>query len=142
MSAICVIIAIITSLSRDQLLTVGLSLVATAILHNSAGYVLGYAGARLVGLDESTRRTVAIEVGLQNGGMASALAVNTLQSAQAAMAPAIFGPWMNIRVRCLHPGGSRDPPRHSRRLEKQNKVSAFCLRSRPPREVLPGRSLV
>ena len=68
MSAICVIIAIITSLSRDQLLTVGLSLVATAILHNSAGYVLGYAGARLVGLDESTRRTVAIEVGLQNGG--------------------------------------------------------------------------
>ena len=96
MSAICVIIAIITSLSRDQLLTVGLSLVATAILHNTAGYVLGYGGAWIVGLDESTRRTVAIEVGLQNGGMASALAVNVLQSSQAAMAPAIFGPWMNI----------------------------------------------
>lgn len=96
MGAICVIIAIITSLSRDQLLSVGLALVAAAILHNGAGYVLGYGGAWVWGLDESTRRTVAIEVGLQNGGMASALAVNTLQSAQAAMAPAIFGPWMNI----------------------------------------------
>ena len=96
MSAICVIIAIITALSRDQLLTVGLALVATAILHNSAGYLLGYGGAWCLGLDESTRRTVAIEVGLQNGGMASALAVNTLQSTQAAIAPAIFGPWMNI----------------------------------------------
>jgi BASS family bile acid:Na+ symporter len=49
-----------------------------------------------VRLDERTCRTVAIEVGLQNGGMASALAMNVLKSAEAALAPAIFGPWMNI----------------------------------------------
>ena len=53
-------------------------------------------GARLAKLDESSCRTVALEVGLQNGGMATALAINTLKDPLAALAPAIFGPWMNI----------------------------------------------
>lgn len=96
MSAICFIVAIITSLSRDQLLTVGFAIVAAAVIHNLSGYLLGYTGARLLGLNESDSRTVAIEVGLQNGGMASGLAVNVLKSTDAALAPAIFGPWMNI----------------------------------------------
>jgi len=96
MSAICLIIAIITSLSRDQLLNVGLALVAAAIIHNGFGYILGYGGAWLLGLEETDRRTVAIEVGLQNGGMASGLAINVLGSTDAALAPAIFGPWMNM----------------------------------------------
>ena len=96
MSAICFIIAIIVSLSRDQLLHVGAALVTAAVLHNSCGYLLGYWGARLLALNESDCRTVAIEVGLQNGGMASALAVNVLHSTDAALAPAIFGPWMNV----------------------------------------------
>lgn len=96
MAGICYIIAIITALSRDQLLAVGLALIAAAVLHNAAGYLLGYWGARLAGLDESSRRTVAIEVGLQNGGMASGLAINVLGSSDAALASAVFGPWMNI----------------------------------------------
>ena len=33
---------------------------------------------------------------MQNGGMASALAMNVLKSPQAALASAIFGPWQNI----------------------------------------------
>ena len=96
MAGICYIIAIITALSRDQLLAVGLALIAAAVLHNAAGYLLGYWGARLAGLGESSRRTVAIEVGLQNGGMASGLAINVLGSSDAALASAVFGPWMNI----------------------------------------------
>ncbi len=96
MASICFVIAIITALSRDQLLDVGLALIAAAVLHNGMGYLLGYWGAWLFGLEESDRRTVAIEVGMQNGGMASGLAVNVLKSTDAALAPAIFGPWMNI----------------------------------------------
>ncbi len=96
MGSICYIIAIITALSRDQLLAVGASLICAAVLHNAAGYLLGYWGAAAAGLDEAARRTVAIEVGLQNGGMASGLAVNVLKSSDAALAAAIFGPWMNI----------------------------------------------
>jgi len=96
MAGICFIIGIITARSREQLLTVGLALIAAAIVHNTIGYILGYWSARVAGLPETACRTVAIEVGLQNGGMASGLAINVLQSSSAALAPAIFGPWMNV----------------------------------------------
>lgn len=96
MTGICVIIAVITSRSRDKLLTVGLALVAAAILHNAIGYLLGYWLSRALRLDERASRTVAIEVGMQNGGMASGLAMGVLHSPNAALAPAIFGPWMNV----------------------------------------------
>jgi len=96
MGAICFIIAIITSLSRDKLLQVGMALIAAVAIHNAVGYLLGYWGARLAGLVEADCRTVAIEVGLQNAGMASGLAISVLKSAEAALAPAIFGPWMNV----------------------------------------------
>lgn len=96
MAGICFIIAIITSRSREKLLTVGIALIMAAILHNAIGYFLGYWLARAIRLDEITCRTIAIEVGMQNGGMASGLAMAVLKSADAALAPAIFGPWMNI----------------------------------------------
>jgi BASS family bile acid:Na+ symporter len=109
MAGICFIIAIITAQSRQDLLTVGGLLIAAVILHNFVGYTLGYWLSRLVRLDERTCRTVAIEVGLQNGGMASALAMNVLKSAEAALAPAIFGPWMNISGSILATWWHRKP---------------------------------
>jgi len=96
MGAICFIIAIITSLSRDKLLQVGLALIGAVAVHNGVGYLLGYWGSRMAGLVEADCRTVAIEVGLQNAGMASGLAISVLKSAEAGLAPAIFGPWMNV----------------------------------------------
>lgn len=96
MGGIVFIIVVITSAGRNNLLTVGLILLAAEIIHNIAGYTFGYWGSRLSGLDEKSCRTVAIEVGLQNGGLGSALAINVLKSPAAALAPAIFGPWMNI----------------------------------------------
>jgi BASS family bile acid:Na+ symporter len=96
MTAICLIIAIITSLSRDSLLAVAGSLIAAVVLQNAIGYLLGYFGARAVGLNEVDARTVSIEVGLQNAGMASGLAISVLRSSDAGLAAAVFGPWMNI----------------------------------------------
>ena len=96
MASICFIIAIITAQSRDELLSVGLALIGAAVLHNGIGYLLGYWGARLGRLDESACRAVAMEVGMQNGGMASGIAIDVLKSTSAALAPAIFGPWMNV----------------------------------------------
>jgi BASS family bile acid:Na+ symporter len=109
MAGICFIIAIITARSREDLLAVGALLITAVIMHNFVGYTLGYWLSRLVRLDERTCRTVAIEVGLQNGGMASALAMRVLQSAQAALAPAIFGPWMNISGSVLATWWHRKP---------------------------------
>jgi len=115
MGSICFIIAIITALSRDKLLQVGLALIAAVAIHNTAGYLLGYWGARLARLPEADCRTVAIEVGLQNAGMASGLAISVLKSAEAGLAPAIFGPWMNVSGSVLaswwraRPARTREP---------------------------------
>jgi len=96
MVGICYIIAIITARSSEKLLTVGLLLVGASMLHNLTGYLLGYWLSRLFRLKEKDCRTVAFEVGMQNGGMASGLAMSVLKSPLAALAPAIFGPWMNV----------------------------------------------
>jgi len=96
MWAICFIIAVITARSSEDLKRVGAALLLTAILHNLLGYFFGYWGARALRLNLTDARTVAVEVGMQNGGLASGLAMNTLQSAKAALAAAIFGPWMNV----------------------------------------------
>jgi len=109
MAGICFIIAIITARSRDDLMTVGLYLIAASIIHNFIGYILGYWFARAARLDESSCRTVAFEVGMQNGGMASGLAMNVLKSAPAALAPAIFGPWMNVSGSVLATWWHRKP---------------------------------
>jgi BASS family bile acid:Na+ symporter len=96
MLAICVVIGIIVAQSREALLQVGLALLAVAVVHNSLGYLLGYWSARGLGMDEVSSRTIAIEVGMQNGGLATALATSVLESPPAALAGAIFGPWMSI----------------------------------------------
>jgi BASS family bile acid:Na+ symporter len=96
MAAICYILAIIAASTRNEILAVGFGLFGAAILHNSTGLLLGYWGSKLSGLPESDCRTVAIEVGMQNGGMGTALAIDVLHSANAALGPAIFGTWMNI----------------------------------------------
>jgi BASS family bile acid:Na+ symporter len=116
MAAICFIIAVITARSSEDLKRVGAALLAAAMLHNLLGYFFGYWGARALRLNLTDARTVAVEVGMQNGGLASGLAMNTLQSAKAALAAAIFGPWMNVsgsilasywRRRPVTPDGSR-----------------------------------
>lgn len=96
MAGICFIIGIITARSSEDLKRVGIALLGAAMLHNLLGYLFGYLGARALRLSIVDARTVAVEVGMQNGGMASGLAMTTLQSAKAALAPAIFGPWMNV----------------------------------------------
>jgi len=96
MVGIAVIIAIITAAGRDSLLTIGFALIAAAALHNSAGFFLGYWGCKLFGLDEKSCRTIAFEVGMQNSGLASGIALEMGKVATMGLAPAIFGPWMNI----------------------------------------------
>lgn len=96
MLAICIVIGIIVAQSRHYLLSVGPMVALAAVIHNAVGYALGYVGAKWLSMNETESRTVSIEVGMQNGGMATALATDVLQSPPAALAGAIFGPWMSI----------------------------------------------
>ncbi len=96
MTGIAVIITIITAAGHESLLQVGALLLVTSLLHNLAGYSLGYTVAWLTGMPERDRRTLALEVGMQNGGLASGLALQMGKVATVGLAPAIFGPLMNI----------------------------------------------
>ncbi|WP_190809916.1 bile acid:sodium symporter family protein [Flagellimonas sp. S3867] len=96
MAGIALIIAIITAAGRDSLLTIGLFLIVAAIIHNIAGYFLGYWSCRALKMKEQDCRTIALEVGMQNGGLASGIALEMGKVATIGLAPAVFGPWMNI----------------------------------------------
>lgn len=96
MSAIIFIIVIITANGRDALLTIGAYLFCAALVHNLAGYILGYWGCKILQLNEKDCRTIAFEVGMQNGGLASGIAVELGRVSTLGLAPAIFGPWMNV----------------------------------------------
>lgn len=110
MVAIAVIITIITAAGRDSLLDVGLMLVLAVLIHNFCGFILGYSASKLFRLDERSCRTIAIEVGLQNGGLASGLALQMGKVATVGLAPAIFGPLMNITGSSLATWWRSNPP--------------------------------
>ena len=74
----------------------GVLLVCTSLLHNLSGYTVGYLLAWLFRMPEKDRRTIAFEVGMQNGGLASGLANQMGKLATVGLAPAIFGPLMNV----------------------------------------------
>jgi len=88
--------AMTTASGRDNLMKVGALLFVAAMLHNLAGYFFGYFLSRGAGLDKNSARSIAFEVGLQNGGMASGLASAMGKLGTVGLAAAIFIPWMNI----------------------------------------------
>jgi BASS family bile acid:Na+ symporter len=111
MVGIAVIITIITATGRDSLLKVGALLLVTSFLHNVSGYTLGYGVSWLFGMPEKDRRTVAFEVGMQNGGLASGLALQMGKIATVGLAPAIFGPLMNVTGSALASWWRSKPPK-------------------------------
>jgi BASS family bile acid:Na+ symporter len=95
------IVVIITANGRDALIAVGPLLVIACLLHNIIGFILGYWGGRVSGLPEQDCRTIAIEVGLQNAGLASGLAMAMGKVGTLGLPAAIFGPVMNINGSAL-----------------------------------------
>jgi BASS family bile acid:Na+ symporter len=96
MAGIALIIAIITAAGRDSLLEVGLVLMLAVAVHNGVGYLAGYWLCRLLRMPEQDCRTISIEVGMQNSGLASGIALEMGKMATVGLAPAVFGPFMNI----------------------------------------------
>ena len=95
MAGIGLIILVITSAGRDHLLVVGPLLILACFMHNIFGYTLGYWAAKAIGLPGKDCRTVALEVGLQNAGLGSGLALAMGKLSTVGLAPAIFSPIMN-----------------------------------------------
>lgn len=96
MIGIAFIIVVITAAGSASLKTVGGLLLVAVILHNIGGYVFGYGAAKIFRMNEQDCRTISLEVGMQNGGLASGLAMEIGKLATVGLAPALFGPLMNI----------------------------------------------
>lgn len=116
MTSIALIIVVITAAGRESLLSIGPKLVLLVLIHNLSGYTLGYWSGRLFKMSERDCRTIAIEVGMQNGGLASGIAKSMGKIATVGLAPAIFGPLMNITGSILASYWHRKPP-----VDKVNK---------------------
>lgn len=95
MVGIVLIIAIVVALNADNLATHGPIIALAVVLHNSLGLLLGYGACRALGFNAAVARTVAFEVGLQNSGLATALAMKFFTPV-AAIPGTIFSVWHNI----------------------------------------------
>lgn len=108
--------AVTTAAGREELLQIGGLLFLAAVLHNIGGYIFGFGLSRLLGLNVNDARTVAIEVGLQNGGLAVGIAGGMGKLGTVGLAAAIFSPWMNISGSILANHWRRRPPAPAERI--------------------------
>ena len=97
LSMICIlaISSAVVANSQSHIASVGFMVAIAVILHNGIGLLGGYWGGRLCGFDESTCRTLAIEVGMQNSGLAATLGAQYF-GAMAALPGALFSVWHNL----------------------------------------------
>lgn len=82
--AIACVVAAVVSKSQPLIATAGFLMLLAIALENATGYAIGYAVARAAGVSCADRRTISIEVGLQNAGLGSTLAIAYLSAAVAA----------------------------------------------------------
>lgn len=110
MIGIALVLLVITASGRDNLLKVGGVLIIATFIHNVTGYFLGYWSARMLKFQERDCRTIALEVGMQNAGLASALAKSLGKIATVGLASVIFGTMMNLSGSMLANWWHNRPP--------------------------------
>ncbi len=110
MIGIALVLLVITAAGRDNLLKVGGLLILATFIHNTTGYFLGYWSARILKFPERDCRTIALEVGMQNAGLASALAKALGKIATIGLASVIFGTMMNVSGSLLANWWHNKPP--------------------------------
>ena len=94
-TAIILIVGGVVAVNAQKLMAVGLIIGGVVMLHNLLGYFFGFIIARLLKMDLSKSKAISIEVGMQNSGLATSLAILHFGAA-AAIPGAIFSVWHNI----------------------------------------------
>lgn len=120
LTAIMMYIIIVAAHNKVALLTIGPALFLATIVHNIIGFTLGYTTSKALRLSDEDVRALTIEVGLKNSGLAVGLAYDVLKSQAAALAPLIFGTWMNIAASSLASFWSQRVPRKKETKTKQS----------------------
>jgi BASS family bile acid:Na+ symporter len=97
---IALICGMVVALNRDYIIALTTILFLAVFLHNFFGLVCGYAISVFYGFDQRRRRTLSIEVGMQNAGLGAVLALKHF-SYQSALMPAVFATWCVITASIL-----------------------------------------
>ena len=96
-TAICLIVAAVVSHNSEKILSTGRVIFAVVIMHNLLGYLCGYLIGVFFKMDLPRKKAVAIEIGMQNSGLATTLAGTAFPNLAMATVPgAIFSVWHNI----------------------------------------------
>ena len=94
-AAILIIVSAVTAANAQNVISSGFIVFFAVFLHNGFGLLLGYLTAMAMGLNETDRRAISLEVGMQNSGLGVALA--TAHFSQLAALPSVWGAiWHNI----------------------------------------------
>lgn len=95
--AICIIVGFVIDANSAKLFANGVLIIFVVLLHNCCGYGLGFLIGKLVKLSPAKRNAIAIEVGMQNSGLATSLAASCFPDLALATVPgAIFSACHNI----------------------------------------------
>jgi BASS family bile acid:Na+ symporter len=119
MVSILLIIAAVVGGTQKNIASVGF----IVVLHNGIGLLGGYWGGRLLGFDESVCRTLAIEVGMQNSGLAATLG-KLYFTPIAALPGALFSVWHNLSGSLLAGYWAGRPAKGSSQPNHLNNTSA------------------
>jgi len=108
--SIVFIVAVIVAANAGSIASVGAEIALIVVIHNAIGLSAGYGLARLSGMNVTSARAVSVEVGMQNSGLAVALA-NMHFGALAALPGAVFSVWHNISGSAIAWWWRRNPAR-------------------------------
>lgn len=94
-TAIVLIVGGVVSVSSQRIMETGLLIMLVVMCHNLLGYGIGFLLAKLLHMNMAKVKAISIEVGMQNSGLATSLAMLHF-GATAAIPGAIFSVWHNI----------------------------------------------
>ncbi len=92
---IVAVAAAVVSINTESIIKSGLLIFFVVVLHNVLGLAIGFLLSKLIRLDFADQKAISIEVGMQNSGLASTLAIAHFAPV-AAVPGALFSVWHNI----------------------------------------------
>ena len=96
-TAITLIVMCVVSHNSEKIFSTGAIVFAVVIIHNLLGYLCGFGLGKILRLETKKVKALSVEIGMQNSGLASSLAVTAFPDLSMATVPgAIFSVWHNI----------------------------------------------
>lgn len=110
----------VVALNTENIATTGLLIFTVVVLHNVLGLLIGFLVARLFKFDFANQKALSIEVGMQNSGLGSTLAVAYFAPITA-VPSALFSVWHNISGPILATWWGKRSDNTSEKIEDKNK---------------------